>query len=960
VPLTLVTGPANSAKAGEVLGGLRERLDDEPILVVPAFADIEHAQRELAERGAVFGADVATFRRLFGTIAQRAGYGARLASPLQRELIVEQAVREAPLEVLAASAAQPGFVRAAARFVAELERSMVEPGDFTRALRAWAGPGPRRGYAEDVAAIYGAYRDGLEANGLADQELFAWGAVMALRQDPARWGRRPVYVYGFDGFTPIEVEALDTLANRCEVPVTVSLPFEPGRLAFRATAAAQAELAARRARSVALEALSEHYADGSREALHHLERALFEPHEREPADAGPAVRLHSAGGERAEVELVAARVLELLREGVRPGDVAVVFRDPAPYASLVEQVFVAYGIPYSLDRSVKLPHTGLGRGLLALIRCALLGGSSDDLLAWLRTPGKLEQPALADRLESQARREGAESADQARTVWERERFELEEIDRLREARDVESLVAELDRQLERLFVAPYRRRAAVLAGAEVADARAFRAARSALREIGAAGATGVQLSPRRVHDTLADLNVHVGENPQPDRVQVARPGAIRARRFEAVFVCGLQEDEFPRGSAAEPFLSDEDRRAVNAASGLRLPLREDQLDRERYLFYVCASRAERLLVLSSRYCDEEGNPQSESFFVDDVRDLFRDLPVQRRSLSDVTWAADEAPTIREWDRALARSGPRREERCPAPLEADALVARLEERGALSAGALERFADCPVKWLVEDLLRPDSLEPDPEQMVRGSYAHTVLHRTYGRLREETGERRVTPQNLPTAERILLEELRAHRSEFRLSPKQTRVRAAVRRLEFDLLRYLRHDAESDADFAPEHLELEFDGVEVGGVSLRGRIDRVDTWDGHLLVRDYKSGKKADSYKVASWDKENRFQAALYMLAAQRLLELRPAGGVYVPLGGTDRRPRGMVAAGLPALGSDFYDNDRLGPEEFEHRLEWARGRIAETARRLRRGELACTPDSCAWNGGCSYPSICRVEE
>ena len=40
-----------------------------------------------------------------------------------------------------------------------------------------------------------------------------------------------------------------------------------------------------------------------------------------------------------------------------------------------------------------------------------------------------------------------------------------------------------------------------------------------------------------------------------------------------------------------------------------LPLREDQLDRERYLFYVCASRAERLLVLSSRTSDEEGTPR---------------------------------------------------------------------------------------------------------------------------------------------------------------------------------------------------------------------------------------------------------------------------------------------------------------------------------------------------------------
>ena len=64
--LTLVTGPANAAKAGTVLGGLRARLEEEPILVVPTYQDVEHAQRELAERGAVFGASVLRFERLFG------------------------------------------------------------------------------------------------------------------------------------------------------------------------------------------------------------------------------------------------------------------------------------------------------------------------------------------------------------------------------------------------------------------------------------------------------------------------------------------------------------------------------------------------------------------------------------------------------------------------------------------------------------------------------------------------------------------------------------------------------------------------------------------------------------------------------------------------------------------------------------------------------------------------------
>ena len=183
-----------------MLGGLRARVEDEPILVVPAFQDVEHAQRELAERGAVFGVSVLRFDWLFREIGRRTGHAERVASDVQRELVVEEAVRRARLELLAESAAQPGFVRAAAGFVAELERSMVEPARFTQALRAWAGEGPRRAYADEIAAIYRGYRDGLEAAGLADAELFAWHALDALRRDPASWGATPVFVYGFDDF----------------------------------------------------------------------------------------------------------------------------------------------------------------------------------------------------------------------------------------------------------------------------------------------------------------------------------------------------------------------------------------------------------------------------------------------------------------------------------------------------------------------------------------------------------------------------------------------------------------------------------------------------------------------------------------------------------------------------------------------------------------------------------------
>jgi ATP-dependent helicase/DNAse subunit B len=974
VPLKLVTGPANAAKAGEVLGGLRKRLDEDPILVVPTLADVEHAQRELAERGAVVGARVMRFEWLFGEIAERAGFEGRIASEFQRELIVEDAARRTRLELLAQSAAQPGFVRAAAHFFTELgevRESMSAP-RLTRALRQWAGDGPRRRYGEEIAAIYRAYRDGLQEAGLHDPAGYAWQALEALDGTPperggprAVWGRTPVFAYGFDDFNGLQLDALRILAERCDADVTVSLPYERGRLAFKAVAGLHQELLALGAEEVQLPPLDDHYADESRSALHHVERHVFEVEPAGRAAPGTAISFHSAGGERAEVELAAARVLELLRAGVTPGDVAVVFREPSRYSSLLEQVFGAYGIPYSLDRKLRFGHTGLGRGLLALIRAAGSSGTADDLLAYLRTPGLLRVPGFADSLEADVRRSGAHRASEARERWERDRWPLDEVDRLARARDTGAFVSELETRLAALFAAPYKRTATVLSGPQLEEARALSAAQRALAELRAVLGTR-PADPTHVLRVLEQLEVRVGETPQPDRVQVAKPGDIRARRFEAVLCCGLQDSEFPATAAPDPFLSDDDRRALATASGLVLPIHEDRLDRERYLFYVCASRAERLLVLSSRSSDEEGNPQTESYFVDDVRELLEEgAEVRTRSLSEVTWRPEEAPTAAEWDRALAATGPRRPLEEAAPLSSEPLLEELAARDAVAARALENFADCPVKWLVEDLLKPAELVPDPEAMVRGSYAHDVLNHTYRRLHEETGVRRVTHENLADAERILLEELRERSSAFQLSPKQTRVRAAARRLEFDLLRFLRTEADSDTRFEPIELERDFgfngnEPVELdGGLRVRGRIDRVDECGGMALVIDYKTGKRVDRYKVASWEPENRFQAALYMLVVEKLLGLRPVGGVYVALGSDDPRPRGMVAKDADELGGRWVETDRLDPEEFREKLDWALGRIRETDALMRAGELRACPDRCDWNGGCKYPSVCRSE-
>jgi hypothetical protein len=323
MPLTLVLGPANSAKAGEVLGAFSLAARGGAVLVVPTAQDAEHYARELAGDGAMLGS-VLTFSGLAAEIARRTEYAGRRISALQREHILRRVLSRLEFDAIAASATAPGFVAAAGELIAELQRALITPQRFAQALATWATQDERRAaYAHDVGSLYLAYTRELERRGRVDAELFAWRAIDALRTDPGRWGTTSVFVYGFDDVTAIERDAVETLGRIVGADVTVSLTYEPQRAALSARAEVVQELRAFAARVELLPPLQEHYAAGAREALHQLERGLFEP-AAEPIDPGAAVGLLEAGGERAEAELVAGEIVRLRRGGMPAEELVVV------------------------------------------------------------------------------------------------------------------------------------------------------------------------------------------------------------------------------------------------------------------------------------------------------------------------------------------------------------------------------------------------------------------------------------------------------------------------------------------------------------------------------------------------------------------------------------------------------------------------------------------------------------
>jgi len=980
VPLQLVTGPANAEKAKVILDGYRAALKRgaQPILVVPRFEDVERYRAELAAAGVVFGASVVRFAWLIEECARRGGVRGRPLGTLARERVAASAVKAARLESLARSARTRGFVVELLRLVDELEELRVTPQRLTQALRAWAAGDPGRlRYAGEVSGLYAAYRRTLERLGGLDARLYEAAALDALRSDPAAWGDTPVFFYGFDDLQPLQRDAVDTLA-RTGAQVTLSLSYERGRMAFAGRATTFAELYAGDVRHVALKPRAEHYAAASRGPLHHLERGLFELDETQlfdpdPVDPGGAVTLLQGGGERAELELVAAEAARLIAaEGVAPEEIAVVLRTPGEHAALLTEVFGAFGVQLALERQVAFGHTPLGRGLVGLARCALPGGVAEDLIAYLRTPGLLQHPELADRLETRARQEGARSADAVRALWEQEHWTLDAVDRVRAAqeRGGAELAERLGAELQLLITAPRRRAAQVLTGAEAQDAAVLRAGRRALDELATLARADRTLAaePGELAALLHDLDVFVGSRPGPGLVTVAEPLSLRARRVRILFACGLQEGVFPAAPRTEPLFADTERAQIAAASGLRLRRRDD-LGAERYLFYATVSRPEERLYLSWHEAGDDGEPAVRSFFVSDVCDLFgpqleRDRRV--RSLGQVGWPGGGAPSARERLRAAAAGGPRRREAPIAALRDEALVAQLRDRPAWSASGIELWASCPVRWFVERMLKPEGLTPDPEAMLRGALTHTVLEAVVRGLIEQNGGGRLDETTLAAARELAVRAIDRHQGTevFVMSRDPSRQRAMEHRLRSDVLRYLDHAATSGSELAPAALEVAFGAddvhpaLELGdGIRLSGRIDRVDTAaDGTALVYDYKGRITVES---ANWRAKRKYQVALYMHAARDVLGLDPIGGLYQPIGGRDQRARGLLRADADP-GLKAVKTDRRPPEEFEAIVDGVLEDVLAALAELRAGALAPRPDTCSYNDkGCMYPTICRCE-
>ncbi len=982
--LTLLVGPPNAGKLGRVLEWWKAREAAQPLVVVPSLPDAYAISLDLVERfGTLWGElPVVTFAGLLSLIA-----GQRLpkASTFVGSLLISHVLEVLPLRSSQLRRTEAGRVQAVRAFLDRLSESGRSPEELAGVLERWEqADETSRELAGDLKRLLAEYHKLRTRLGLGD----VWSALERAREAAAAW-RRPLAVYGFTSFTPWQRQLLASLAERVEVLLTLSYDASrPVNLVdeaeYRRWVAAARTVETLAARAPAYSSPSIAYLEAN---------FLTEENASAPKATGDelqGVRFLLASGRRNEAELAALQVAELLRRGFQAGDIAVVVRRLEPWRSLLAEVFASCGLPYQMDEYSLLRETGLGFTFLSGVR-SLLENDPARLLAYLRSP--YSGLSYDEGVEVERRYRRSLDKTLARLLETSEAVHPGAPQPLQRALIGGSATIGLDvrgaRQLaEKMFLAAASK-AAVGSEELAADARAFRALATALEQVGSLATVLEQVgslanplfspalsstwSAASLLDRLGEVPVWTTSLGSREAVQILSVQRARARRFPVMIVLGLVEGEFPGRSERPSLLSSRQRRLFNAASSGLLP---DDGEDETALFLAAISRAWQVLLLSARDAEDDGTAVYPSYFWTRAKQVLGVAEEQqvRRSLSDLVFPVAAAPSLQHYRRAIAAQAALRADpdapvrecrhgrdaaRLPR-LSCPQVLAELSQSTVFSPSALETYLSCPFRWFLERVVHVERLETVLDNRLVGQLLHDVLADLYRSL-DSSGLLPLTRDRVEEAEKVAAQaiEQAVRNGDYALEPADERLVSF--RLKEMVGKLFRLEVDMEGRLVPVASELEVGGVEgvdIGGLRIRGRVDRVDRLaesDG-LFVWDFKAGSAPKSSEFGA---EEGLQVALYLLALAATEPDQPlAGGGYISL--KEGKCRGVVRAGLRDLmGPAGNSLEAVDEERLAALLEQARTLARQAAAGMREGKIAPDPaKGCPdW---CSLGRVCRLRQ
>ena len=676
--LKLILGRAGTGKTHHCLDEIRERLLTSPegpplILILPEHATFQ-IERELAATPEISGfarANVFGFRRLAHRVLLETGGAVRPhITELGKRLVLSRLLiqRQEELRMFHRAAKQRSFADTLAGMIREFKTYAISP-EKLMAVRSQVDNASLSDKLHDLYLLYHEFESFLQFR-YTDPEDYLNLLVDKISQSTLIQGAE-VWVDGFSWFNPREFAVLQEIMHTAAaVNITLCLTEADAPEHSYETDLFHRQWDTRRklldlAAQVSLEVqeteLRECWRFADSGLLQHLERQffIFPPLGWKYDPQGLVIV--EAANRRVEVEGMARDIISLCRDkGYRWRDIAILIRDTAAYADVVETVLADFDIPYFSDQQRQPVHHPLAELLRSALEVVTEHWSYEPVFRCLKTDLFPVQRDEIDQLENYVVEFGIHgfrwtnpqhwsfvrrwSLGEEQELDETRQLQLAAINDIRftataplisfeqkavSAENARGITVALYDLLTELQVPEKLEEWAIKAeqAGDLAQAREHKQIWSSVVQlleqvVETCGDQALDLPDYAaiINDGLEGLKLSLIP-PGLDYVTVSPLEQTTIANLRAVYVPGVNDGVLPMHGRGEGILTDAERSQI-AAQGLELaPGSAADSFAEQFLIYTALTRASNYLWVSYPLADEEGKGLSPSLIIDRLKEL---------------------------------------------------------------------------------------------------------------------------------------------------------------------------------------------------------------------------------------------------------------------------------------------------------------------------------------------------
>ena len=679
--LQFIFGGAGAGKSYYLYNKIIQQSIENPkkqyLILVPEQFTMQ-TQKELVTmhpRKGICNIDVLSFERLAFRVLTEMGESQRtLLEETGKSMVLRRVAQEKKkeLKILGEKMDKQGYVSQMKSMVSELRQYEISTEDLVDILEDFSASPELYYKLQDIKTLYQGFFDYLEGSFITQEEVL--DAMGRVAPQSKKLKDSVLVLDGYTGFTPIQLQLLETLLEICEeVYVTVTIaagedPYKAGsphELFYLSKQTVASLLRIAKEKKISWkeywipEGKGEYrgrFADNPPMAF--LEKNVFRYRRKKYPQKQDAVQIYEAQNPASEMEMTAGQIRRLVRtKGYRYRDFAVITGDMQVYAPAASRAFKRYEIPCFIDEKHSVFLNPFVEYLRAAVDMIVENFSYESVFRMLRCGLNDISTEEADRLENYVIAMGIRGFSRWQQEWVRSYRgenpeECVQIDRIRA-----SLVEKWQPFYKKMKTPDASVRTYTEALYEYITANKIQEKlKEFTKNFEAEGNLSLVKEYSQIYEIvmnlldklvkiLGDKKVRIREfkeileaglseakvgiiPPTSDQVLVGDMERTRLKDIKIVFFVGVNEGKIPKEQQAGKLLSDLNREELKGSlkdRGLSLaPTAKENLYTQKFYLYLNLTKPSERIYLSYSRLSSSGEAISPSFLVAQIQKLFPD------------------------------------------------------------------------------------------------------------------------------------------------------------------------------------------------------------------------------------------------------------------------------------------------------------------------------------------------